>query len=101
MDSPDSRVDFAFAEALAFGTLALHRGFRPPSVPGSEAAPPAEEHPQARLELAAAATERCRSRSRSSAQLPACRSLACCSLHAARQFLSCQAICDCGGSLRL
>ena len=25
-----SRVDFGMAEALAFGTLALHRGVRPP-----------------------------------------------------------------------
>ena len=53
VESPDSRVDFAFAEALAFGTLALHRGFRPPAAPGSEAATSAEEHPQARLRLAA------------------------------------------------
>ena len=32
----DARVDFGMAEALAFGTLALHRGVRPP---GSEQAP--------------------------------------------------------------
>jgi 2-oxoglutarate dehydrogenase E1 component len=31
----DARVDFGMAEALAFGTLALHRGVRPP---GSEPA---------------------------------------------------------------
>ena len=28
--SPESRVNFPMAEALAFGTLALHRGVRPP-----------------------------------------------------------------------
>jgi hypothetical protein len=30
MASPESRVNFPMAEALAFGTLALHRGARPP-----------------------------------------------------------------------
>ena len=36
-----SRVNFAMAEALAFGTLALHRGLRPPGA--DEAAyPPAD-----------------------------------------------------------
>jgi len=32
MASPDSRVNFPMAEALAFGTLALHRGVRPSGV---------------------------------------------------------------------
>ena len=30
VETADSRVDFAMAESLAFGTLALHRSFRPP-----------------------------------------------------------------------
>ena len=30
VEGPDSRVDFGMAEALAFGTLALHKGVRPP-----------------------------------------------------------------------
>lgn len=30
VEGRDSRVDFGMAEALAFGTLALHRGVRPP-----------------------------------------------------------------------
>ena len=32
VEDKDSRVDFGMAEALAFGTLALHRGVGPPSV---------------------------------------------------------------------
>lgn len=31
--SPDSRVNWAMAEALAFGTLMLHRGLLPPGYP--------------------------------------------------------------------
>ena len=30
VEDRESRVDFGMAEALAFGTLALHRGVRPP-----------------------------------------------------------------------
>ncbi len=33
VEDKDSRVDFGMAEALAFGTLALHRGVRPPQAP--------------------------------------------------------------------
>jgi hypothetical protein len=31
VEDKNGRVDFGMAEALAFGTLALHRGVRPPS----------------------------------------------------------------------
>ncbi len=31
VENKNSRVDFGMAEALAFGTLALHRGVRPPA----------------------------------------------------------------------
>ena len=33
MANRSSRVDWAMAEALAFGTLMLHRGVRPPGYP--------------------------------------------------------------------
>ena len=38
VETAASRVDFAMAEALAFGTLALHRSFRPPGQQPPEAA---------------------------------------------------------------
>lgn len=47
VESPDSRVDFAFAEALAFGTLALQRGFRPPADAAGAPSLPLADHPQA------------------------------------------------------
>ena len=33
-------MDFGMAEALAFGTLALHRGVRPPQAPQETSQPP-------------------------------------------------------------
>lgn len=39
MQEDSSRVSFAMAEALAFGSLALHRDFRPPNADQSEYEP--------------------------------------------------------------
>ena len=52
--SPTSRVDFALAEALAFGTLALHRGagpaqLRDDSSHRADASSPPLQSPQAGL----------------------------------------------------
>ena len=46
VERPDSRVDYAFAEALAFGTLALHRGFQPPVRGGGQGPQLSADHPQ-------------------------------------------------------
>ena len=46
VEDRESRVDFGMAEALAFGTLALHRGVRPPQAPQGAQQASAGEDPR-------------------------------------------------------